>query len=120
MVEGGYPDFIVSLALNKQIQMFLSDDLFKEYKAVFSRPRLKSKLKKSRKYLNAIKRVSIFVKPKREIKKITIDPSDNKLLECTDAAKVHFLVTGNIKHFNFKKFKKTMIVTPKEFMEIIS
>lgn len=49
--------------------------------------------------------------------KILSDKSDNKLLELVSTCGADFLVTGNTNDFTMKKFKKTKIVTPKEYWE---
>ena len=43
-----------------------------------------------------------------------------KFLACSLEAKAVFLVTGNVKHFPFKKFHGTRIVAPGEFLDIIT
>jgi predicted nucleic acid-binding protein len=39
-------------------------------------------------------------------------------LECAEAARADYLVTGNARHFP-KSFKSTIVVTPKQFMDRI-
>lgn len=46
----------------------------------------------------------------------TSDPDDNMFLECARAGDADFVVTGNIRHFP-RKWMKTHIVTPREFIE---
>jgi len=38
-------------------------------------------------------------------------------LECAVEAKADFLITGNKKHFPFKSFHHTRIVSPREFID---
>jgi hypothetical protein len=51
--------------------------------------------------------------------KLTIisDKDDNKLLELADECKADFIITGNTNDFTMKKYKRTKIVTPKEYWE---
>ena len=53
-------------------------------------------------------------------KKVTVspDPDDTVFLECAEAAKAHFLVTGNIKHFP-ARWKYTKVVTVKQFLDLL-
>lgn len=46
-------------------------------------------------------------------------PDDNIFLECADAARADYPVTGNQKHFP-KFWKKTEIITPWEFIGLIA
>jgi predicted nucleic acid-binding protein len=45
------------------------------------------------------------------------DYSDNKLLEPAETCHAKFLITGNSNHFSMNKYKKTRIISPKEFWE---
>lgn len=47
------------------------------------------------------------------------DPDDLIFLECAETAAADYLVTGNRKHYP-GEWKKTPIVTAREFMEIIA
>ena len=48
---------------------------------------------------------------------ILSDKGDNKLLELISECGADFLVTGNTNDFTMKRFKKTKIVTPREYWE---
>ena len=50
---------------------------------------------------------------------ITPDPDDNIFLECADAARADYLVTGNPRHFP-KFWKKTKVITSREFVGILA
>ena len=50
---------------------------------------------------------------------ITLDPEDNIFLECADAARADYLVTGNPRHFP-KFWKKTKVITSREFISIVA
>jgi predicted nucleic acid-binding protein len=49
---------------------------------------------------------------------VTIDPADNIFIECADAARADYLITGNVRHFP-KFWKSTKIITSREFLNII-
>jgi predicted nucleic acid-binding protein len=51
--------------------------------------------------------------------RIAKDPDDDKFLECADAAKADYLVTGNQRHFP-KFWKKTKVITSREFIRIVA
>jgi uncharacterized protein len=48
---------------------------------------------------------------------IAHDPDDNIFLECAQAAKAHYLVTGNLRHFP-RGWKYTKVITPRTFINI--
>jgi predicted nucleic acid-binding protein len=50
---------------------------------------------------------------------ITSDPDDNIFVECADAARADYLVTGNQRHFP-KFWKNTKIISSTEFLSVIA
>ena len=58
-----------------------------------------------------------FVAPSGPLQ-VTSDPADNIFLECADAARADYLITGNQCHFP-KFWKKTKIITSSEFISIV-
>jgi predicted nucleic acid-binding protein len=50
---------------------------------------------------------------------VSSDPDDNIFLECADAARADFLITGNRKHFP-AFWKNTKIITPREFVNLVA
>ena len=66
--------------------------------------------------LQLIKKHSHTVLPQRKLA-IARDPDDNIFLECADAARADYLMTGNQKH-SPKFWKSTKVVTPREFISI--
>jgi len=63
-----------------------------------------------------IKNHSHTVSPSRQLN-VTGDPDDNIFIECADAARADYLITGNQKHFP-TYWKCTKIVTSREFVNI--
>jgi uncharacterized protein len=47
------------------------------------------------------------------------DPDYNIFLECAQAARAHFIVTGNLKDFP-TKWAETQIVTARQFVEAMT
>ena len=114
-------ELVILMVLNNQVMMFITDDIFKEYEQVLSRGKFGKYLnaKNINSFLSQVKRCAKVVSPKVQVDLVKDDPADNKFLECTLAAEADFFITGNIKHFPFKKFHKTRIVTPSEFLNIM-
>ncbi len=44
---------------------------------------------------------------------------DHIVLQCAEAAKADYIVTGDLKLQGLKKYKETVVVTPRQMMEII-
>jgi uncharacterized protein len=58
-----------------------------------------------------------LVRPAKRVA-VAKDPGDDKFLECADAARADYLVTGNLKHFP-RFWKKTKIITSREFLTMV-
>ncbi len=89
-----------------------------EYADVLSRPELSIRKGLRLQLLQLIKNHSHLVKPSHRLE-VTSDPDDNIFLECADAARADYLVTGNQKHFP-AFWKNTKIVTPREFVSLVA
>ncbi len=50
---------------------------------------------------------------------LTADHDDNKFLECADASRADYLVTGNRRHFP-ASWKSTKVVTSPEFVSVVA
>jgi putative PIN family toxin of toxin-antitoxin system len=116
--DDGLPAAILDFAANKRILMCISEAVFAEYQEVLHRPHLKLTRQRIGRSLAVIRKTSALVQPTRTVTEIKDDEADNRLLECAEAARAEYLVTGNIKHFP-KTFGTTTIVTPKQFVDLL-
>ena len=104
------------LAITKPARWYVSTPILEEYSEVLSRPELKIRRGIRQQFLQLIKNHSYIVAPTRQLE-VTPDPDDNMILECADAARADYLVTGNQKHF--PRFRKnTKIITAREFIDL--
>lgn len=106
------------LAITKPARLCVSPDILDEYRDVLSRPELSIRKGLRLQFLQLIKNHSRLVHPTRSIQ-ITSDPDDNIFIECADAARADYLVTGNLRHFP-KFWKSTKIVSSREFIGILA
>jgi uncharacterized protein len=106
------------LAITRPARLFVSDAIFGEYRDVLSCPELRIRKGLRRQLLQLIRNHSHFITVSRTLD-VTTDPGDNKFLECADAARADYLVTGNLRHFP-RFWKKTKVVTSVEFISIVA
>ncbi len=99
-------------------RLCVSGEVYAEYEEVIRRPRLKRSESEIADALRAIREVGIWLKPSHKVR-ACIDPDDDVFLECAQAARAHYLVTGNVRHFP-TKWADTLIVTPHQFLDAIS
>ncbi|MFZ0417086.1 MAG: putative toxin-antitoxin system toxin component, PIN family [Candidatus Sulfotelmatobacter sp.] len=109
---------VLLLALTKPARLYVSRSILEEYVEVLGRPELRIRKGPRQQLLQIIKKRSYSVTPIRRLE-VTSDPDDNIFLECADAARADYLVTGNQRHFP-KFWKKTKIITPREFIGLIA
>jgi len=106
------------LAITKPARLYVSDTILAEYREVLARPELGIREGLRQQFLQLIAGHSHRAKPVRPIQ-ITRDPDDNIFVECADAARADYLVTGNPRHFP-KFWKKTKIITSREFISVVA
>ena len=109
---------VVLLAMTKPARWYVSDPIVSEYAMVLALPELKIRRGMRQQLLQLIKNHTRVVTPSR-VPQVTSDPDDNIFVECSDAARADYLVTGNQRHFP-KFWKKTKVITSREFISIVA
>ncbi len=109
---------VLLLAITKPARLYVSTHIFSEYRTVLSRPELRIRRGLRLQFLQLLKNRAHLVSPSQWLQ-ITTDLADNIFLECADAARADYLVTGNQRHFP-KFWKKTKIITSRELIGIVA
>jgi putative PIN family toxin of toxin-antitoxin system len=109
---------VLLLALTKPARLYVTEAIVAEYASVLARPELKIRKGLRQQLLQLIKSRAHRVHPAKRLQ-VTPDPDDNVFLECADAARADYLVTGNQRHFP-KFWKKTKVITSREFISIVA
>jgi hypothetical protein len=108
----------------RKINVYNSEAILNEISKVLMYPKINDIVRLSwfgtKDIIQSVIENSIIVKPKHKINAIKEDVEDNKILECAIQANVDFIVSGDAHLIRLKEFKKIKIVTPREFLEIIS
>jgi putative PIN family toxin of toxin-antitoxin system len=108
----------LNIAISKAAILYTSRPMMAEYAGVLSRPHLKIRRGVQLQLLQLIKNSSREIKPSKRLD-ISLDPSDNRFLECAEAAHADYLITGNLKHFP-SQWKQTRIITAREFLTLVA
>jgi putative PIN family toxin of toxin-antitoxin system len=106
------------LAITKPARFYVSEAILEEYREVLARRELGIRRGLRQQLMDLIKNHASMVRPLRPLL-IAKDPDDNKFLECADAARADYLVTGNQRHFP-KFWKKTKVITSRELISIVA
>ena len=104
------------LAITKPARFYVSRPILEEYADVLSRPELGIRKGSRQQLLQLIRNNSHIVTPSRRLE-VASDPDDNVFLECADAARADYLITGNQKHFP-RFWKTTKMITTREFISL--
>jgi uncharacterized protein len=97
----------------------LSQAILEEYRKVFDYDRLRHLDRRRIARLRGILEAgSLWVKSRGRLE-ISGHEEDNRIYECAAAAKAHYIVTENTKHFK-KPYKLTRIVTARQLLELLA
>jgi putative PIN family toxin of toxin-antitoxin system len=106
------------LAMTRPARLYISQVILAEYREVLARREFKIRRGLRQQLLQLIKNRARLVDPVRALQ-VTKDPDDDKFVECADAARADYLITGNQRHFP-RFWKKTKIITSREFISIVA
>jgi putative PIN family toxin of toxin-antitoxin system len=109
---------VLLLAITKPARLYISGQIMAEYLEVLARPELRIRRVLREQLLQLVRNRAHVVKPSHRLW-VTHDPDDNIFLECADAARADYLVTGNLRHFP-KFWKKTKVISSREFLSIVA
>ncbi len=109
---------VLILALTRPARLYISPSILEEYGMVLARRELRIRKGLRQQLLQLIARQAHTIRPGQSLQ-VTSDPDDNIFLECADAARADYLVTGNLRHFP-RHWKKTKIISAREFIDIVA
>jgi len=106
--------FLVSIT--RPARLYVSEPIIKEYSDVLARPELRIRRGARLQLLDLVRNRSTTISPRIHLA-VSRDPGDNKFIECADAARADYLITGNRRHFP-TFWKATKVITAREFVEM--
>ncbi len=109
---------VLLVAITKPARLYVSEAVLAEYRNVLARPEFKIRKGLRQQLLQLLKNRAHLVKPARSFQ-VARDPGDDKFVECADAARADYLITGNPRHFP-KFWKNTKVITSREFISIVT
>ena len=118
LMPDGLQRTVLLLAITRPARLYVSSAILTEYRDVWSRPEFRLRKGLRRQLLDLIRKRGHLVNPTRTVQ-VAKDPDDNKFLECADAARADYLVTGNSRHFP-TFWKNTKVVTSREFLNLVA
>lgn len=117
IIFGGKPKKVLQLALQEKVILIISPQIL-----------LEIALKLKEKFLwqdeqvvlaiKAINKIAFLIKPKKRIKVVLQDPTDDKIIEAAIAVKAGYIVTGDKHLLDIKQYRKIKILNPSEFLKV--
>jgi len=114
----GYERHVLDLVLAGKLQLAASEVILAEYADVLNCSKFGIDVKHVARSMRLIRSVARIARPQHELK-VTPHAADNRFLECAEAARVDYLVTGNKRHFP-KSWRQTSVVNARELLEWIT
>lgn len=115
----GKPETLLRLAHHREFLLYITPTIVAEVSSVLVRKFHQSNIM-IKKSLIMINFIATQIFPKETVSIITVDPTDNIILECALACNADYIVTGDTKHIlPLQKFHNAKIVTANEFLEIL-
>lgn len=113
------PEHLIRLAHQRVFTLYISPEIKAEISSTLTRKFHHSPLQVKEDLL-MVELSTEVVFPKKSVRVIKADPTDNKILECCLSCNADYLITGDTKHIlPLKKFHNTKIITASEFLDII-
>ena len=104
--------------VDDKLRPYVTDAVIEEYDKVFEYEHLqhldKRRVANVRRLLKA---AAVRVKSRGRLK-VSEHESDNRIYECALAAKAHYIITENTRHFE-KPYKITKIITARQLLKVL-
>jgi len=111
------------LRTKQALIVYVSEEIALEVSKVLQYPQVADVLRKigiqEKDALRILDANSKKVEPKLRVHVINKDPEDDKILECALATGADIIVSGDKHLLELGKFKKTKILTPREFFDVV-
>ena len=121
LIKFGNPRKIFEKFLNGEFILIESEEMLAEIRDVLFRPKFNyiSLIEKENFIKNLLSLCNI-VEPKQKIDIIKDDPDDNIILECALEGNADYIISGDEHLLGLKEFKGIKIISPKEFLNILT
>jgi len=105
---------VVLLAMTRPARWYVSELILSEYAAVLAHPEFRIRRELRQALLQLIEQRTQVVPPSC-LGQVTSDPADKMFIECADAARADYFITGTQAHYP-KYWKNTKAISPSEFL----
>ncbi len=117
LLFSGISSELVSLWQKDLITLLLSRAILDEYLRVFSYPKFELTEEEIKELIQEeILPYAEVVKPKRRLRVVQRDPSDDKFIECAVAGKARVIISGDKDLLSLGRYRQIRILSPAQFL----
>ena len=114
---GGFPRKCLELAIEGEIELYISKEIIREVEGVLSREKFNIAEENLRYIISSLDSIAEFVNPKNKLDIIKKDPQDNKILECAIESEADFIISGDTHLLELSEFQKIKILETADFIK---
>ena len=114
----GNPKIVIKRAIEGIDILYISKEITEEIFDVMSRTKFKTDIIYIEHFIKSLEEIANTIITKRNLKNISRDNDDNKILECALIAKVDYLITGDKDLLILKNLKTIKIISPDKYLNI--
>ena len=115
----GPPAAILNLLMTGAVTLCFDGRILDEYRSVLQRPKFGFEIQRAEEILSYFEATGEMIVP-TPLDLALPDPADAMFVEVGAAAAVDRIVTGNLKHFPAKVRRRISIISPREFVDLMS
>lgn len=113
-IWGGNPARLLEAAIDREVQLFISQPILDELVRVLNRKGFETKVPQILDYLG---KVSTMVEPALTLNVVEDDPEDNHIVECAVAAKADVIITGDKDLLRMGQYEGIQILQVSDFLQ---
>jgi uncharacterized protein len=114
---------MAAVSLEKQFEIYISNQIIDEIKKVLNYPRIKNKYKVTDNrimfFIGFVTEICLNIGYASELFIVPDDPDDSHIVSAAIACNADFLISGDMHILSLKKAGKVKIVTVREFYETV-
>lgn len=107
---------VLDIAIENKVDIYISEDILNEIKNVLQRKKFSLTNAYIHSILSEIEAITNLVFPENKINDICRDRDDHIILECAEKSLADFIITGDQDLLVLKKYLKTKILSPSDFI----
>jgi len=116
----GNPRVVLDRVIANLDELFITKEILDEIEAVIGRPKFHVGQEQINFIMKSIEEISNTVVIKNHKINKSRGKTDNKYLECAVNAKSDYIISGDNHLLEIKEYKKIKIITPKNYLEIVT